>query len=56
MTGTPSSGTLITILPCNDLDASERDGMSARRPFADPLLALQTGTLLSSRPTPGQAA
>src|SRR6266480_1563109 len=24
MTGTPSSGTLITILPCNDLDASER--------------------------------
>jgi hypothetical protein len=24
MTGTPSSGTLVTILPCNDLDASER--------------------------------
>jgi catechol 2,3-dioxygenase-like lactoylglutathione lyase family enzyme len=24
MTGTPSSGTFVTILPCNDLDASER--------------------------------
>ena len=24
MTGAPSSGTLVTILPCNDLDASER--------------------------------
>src|SRR5215470_2595711 len=24
MTGTPSSGILVTILPCNDLDASER--------------------------------
>jgi catechol 2,3-dioxygenase-like lactoylglutathione lyase family enzyme len=24
MTGTPSSGTLVTILRCNDLDASER--------------------------------
>ena len=24
MTSAPSSGTLVTILPCNDLDASER--------------------------------
>src|SRR5262249_60927302 len=24
MTGAPSSGTLVTILPCNDVDASER--------------------------------